>query len=132
MAIDVEDVVQKSPISGETGITTTYFEGRFNQQTRVLEFKFSQKKIAKLDDGRTFEDPIPQEIRVVLSDPSRQIPLLNRRTGSPTGNDISAGRLTQAIASLFVEEQRAAAEAAEAAAAPAAAADQLQEGHDLL
>ncbi len=107
MGITVDDVVSKSPIAGESGITTTYFEGRIDAQTRVLTLKFSQKKIAVLDDGHTFEDPIPEEIRVVLSDPSRSIPLLNRKTGAQTGNDITAGKLTQALNSLFIAERTA-------------------------
>ncbi len=107
MGITVDDVVSKEPIAGETGITTTYFEGRIDSQTRVLTLNFSQKKIAVLDDGHTFEDPIHEEIRVILSDPLRSIPLLNRKTSAPTGNDITAGKLTQALNSLFIAERTA-------------------------
>ncbi len=102
MLITVDDVVSKKPIAGETGITTTYFEGRIDPQTRVLTLKFAQKKVAILDDGNQFEAPIPEELVVVLDDKIGAIPLLDRKNGEPTGEEMKAEALTNGLMSLYV------------------------------
>ena len=120
MQIYQDDVIKKTPVSGQRGVISYYVEGTFSPD-RVLTIRFHQKEIVVYEDGELVEKPMPKTVSITLSDPAMEYPLYHRRTGADTGNTFNGGRVTQILTSLYYKA------VADAVAEEAAAAARLAE-----